>query len=133
MTKVSILTMRTRTLLSRWLTFAIIALLSEQVYAQNHRYLYAAVPGVRNYLQHGGIGIVVFDMDNGYKFVKRIPTWPVEPGKPAENVKGIAADAGTGRIYITTPNQIAAFDLTTEKMVWQKSYEGGFDRPVLSP
>jgi DNA-binding beta-propeller fold protein YncE len=108
-------------------------LISGDAYAKVRHYLYAAVPGVRNYLQYGGIGIVVFDMDNGYKFVKRIPTWTVEPGKQAENVKGIAADASTGRIYITTPNQLAAFDLTTEKMVWQKSYEGGFDRPALSP
>src|SRR6202140_2124914 len=133
MTKVSILTMRTRRLLSRWLTFAIIALLSEQVYAQNHRYLYAAVPGVRNYLQHGGIGIVVFDMDNGYKFVKRIPTWSVEPGKPVENVKGIAADAKNGRIYVTTINRLAAFDLATDKMLWEKTYDGGCDRLALSP
>ena len=100
----SISIMRTRNLLSRLLTFAVIALFAAQVYAQDHRYLYAAVPGVRNYLQHGGIGIVVFDMDNGYKFVKRFPTWTVEPGKPVENVKGIAADAKTGRIYVTTIN-----------------------------
>ena len=128
----SILTMRTRRLLSRSLTFAIIALLAAQAYAQDHRYLYAAVPGIRNYLQHGGIGIVVFDMDNGYKFVKRIPTWTVEPGKPVENVKGIAADARTGRIYVTTINRLAAFDLTTDKMLWEKTFEGGCDRLAIS-
>ena len=126
-------TSRNRVNRSIWIALAMLLLISGDAYAKVHHYLYAAVPGVRNYLQYGGIGIVVFDMDNGYKFVKRIPTWTVEPGKQAENVKGIAADAGTGRIYITTPNQIAAFDLTTEKMVWQKSYEGGFDRPALSP
>jgi hypothetical protein len=106
----------------RFLASAIIALLAAQAYAQDHHYLYAAVPGVRNYLQHGGIGIVVFDMDHGYKFVKRIPTWPVEPGKPVENVKGIAADAKTGRIYVTTINRLAAFDLTTDKMLWEKTF-----------
>ncbi|MEO8735652.1 MAG: YncE family protein [Edaphobacter sp.] len=72
-------------------------------------------------------------MDNGYKFVKRIPTWKLETGKAAENVKGIAADAGTGRLYITTPAQLAAFDLATEKMVWTKKYEHGFDRLAISP
>jgi DNA-binding beta-propeller fold protein YncE len=132
---VSIPIVKTRSLLtrcSRLLTVAIIALLAAQVYAQDHRYLYAAVPGVRNYLQHGGIGIVVFDMDNGYKFVKRISTWTVEPGKPVENVKGIAADASTGRIYITTINRLAAFDLVTDKKLWDKTFEGGCDRLAIS-
>ena len=118
---------------SRFLATAILALLATQVYAQDHHYLYAAVPGVRNYLQHGGIGIVVFDMDHGYKFVKRIPTWPVVPGKPAENVKGIAADAKNGRIYVTTINRLAAFDLATDKMLWEKTYDGGCDRLAISP
>ncbi|MFO1020038.1 MAG: hypothetical protein U0903_05005 [Planctomycetales bacterium] len=36
--------------------------------------LYVAVPGIRNYLEFGGHGIVVFDIDNGHKFVRRIPT-----------------------------------------------------------
>lgn len=123
--------MKTRSL--RLLASAILALLATQVYAQEHHYLYAAVPGVRNYLQHGGIGIVVFDMDNGYKFVKRIPTWKVDPGKPAENVKGIAADAKSGRIYVTTINRLAAFDLLTDKMLWEKTYDGGCDRLAISP
>jgi len=117
----------------RLLAAAILSLLVGHTYAQDHHYLYAAVPGVRNYLQHGGIGIVVFDMDNNYKFVKRIPTWPVEPGKPAENVKGIAADAKAGRIYVTTINRLAAFDLITEKKLWDKTFEGGCDRLALSP
>ena len=116
----------------RLLALATVSLLVTQGYAQTHHYLYAAVPGVRNYLQHGGIGIVVFDMDNGYKFVKRIPTWTVEPGKPVENVKGIAADATSGRIYVTTINRLAAFDLVTEKMVWEKTFEGGCDRLAIS-
>ncbi|MGB8539459.1 MAG: hypothetical protein WCD57_23750 [Acidobacteriaceae bacterium] len=126
---------RIRSLLTgawRLLTFAIIALLAAQAYAQDHRYLYAAVPGVRNYLQHGGIGIVVFDMDNGYKFVKRIPTWTVDPDKKVENVKGIAADAKSGRIYVTTINRLAAFDLVTDKMLWEKTFEGGCDRLAIS-
>jgi uncharacterized protein (DUF2141 family) len=50
----------------RWLALAVVSMMMGHAYAQEHRYLYAAVPGVRNYLQHGGIGIVVFDMDNGY-------------------------------------------------------------------
>jgi DNA-binding beta-propeller fold protein YncE len=127
--------MKTRILARRvcFLAPVMLALLGAQAYAQDHHYLYAAVPGVRNYLQHGGIGIVVFDMDHGYKFVKRIPTWTVDPGKPVENVKGIAADAKNGRIYVTTINRLAAFDLATDKMLWEKTYDGGCDRLALSP
>ena len=55
--------------------------------------LYVASPGTRNYTQYGGVGVLVFDIDSGYKFVRRIPTWPVVEGKDAENVKGIAASA----------------------------------------
>lgn len=35
-------------------------------------FLYAAVPGIRNYVELGGIGLLVFDRDDGYKLVKRI-------------------------------------------------------------
>ena len=37
------------------------------------RYLYVAVPGIRNYLEFGGAGILVFDIDNDHKFVKCPP------------------------------------------------------------
>ena len=38
------------------------------------RFLYAAMPGIRNYLEYGGHGLVVFDIDRGHRFVKRIPS-----------------------------------------------------------
>src|SRR5258708_24662396 len=44
-----------------------------------HHFLYVAEPGIRNYVEHGGIGVLVFDIDRGYAFVRRIPT----PGVPA--------------------------------------------------
>ena len=96
-------------------------------------FLYVASPGIRNYVEFGGVGILVFDMDAGYKFVKRIPTWDVPQGKEAENVKGVVASAGTSRIFVSTPKRVAAFDLLTEKKVWDKEFEGGCDRMALSP
>ena len=95
--------------------------------------LYVAVPGIRNYLEYGGIGVVVFDMDHGYKFVKRIPTWTIPPGQKPENVKGVVASAATGRLYVTTQNGMAAIDLATDKKVWDNAYEGGCDRMAISP
>jgi DNA-binding beta-propeller fold protein YncE len=57
----------------------------------------------------------------------------VAPGEQPENIKGIAANARTGRVYITTPKRVAAFDLATERMVWNRTYEGGCDRLAMSP
>jgi hypothetical protein len=37
------------------------------------RYLYVAVPGIRDYLGYGGHGILVFDINNQHRFVKRHP------------------------------------------------------------
>lgn len=41
--------------------------------------LYVAEPGIRNYEEYGGVGLLVFDIDQDYKFVRRIPTWTVPP------------------------------------------------------
>jgi hypothetical protein len=95
--------------------------------------LYVAVPGIRNYVEHGGVGLLVFDIGSGYRFVKRIPTFEAVVGKPPENVKGIAASARTGLVYISTPQRLAAFDLATGKLAWNRTYEGGCDRMALSP
>ena len=101
--------------------------------AQEKHRLYVAVPGIRNDLQYGGIGILVFDMDAGFKFLKRIPTWEVPRDQGAENVKGIAASAKTGKLYVSTIKRVACFDLLTERRVWEKMYEGGSDRLAISP
>jgi DNA-binding beta-propeller fold protein YncE len=101
---------------------------------KERRYLYVAVPGVRNYLEFGGHGVLVFDIDNGHKFVKRIPTWPIEKGRQPEQVRGIAANAKAKRLFISTVKRLAAFDLVTEKIVWEKTYDGTCcDRLALSP
>ncbi|PYT30970.1 MAG: hypothetical protein DMG57_06605 [Acidobacteria bacterium] len=101
--------------------------------AAEQHLLYVAEPGIRNYVQHGGIGVLVFDIDHGYKFVKRIPTWKTPAGKEPENVKGIAASAKTGRLYVTTFSRMAAFDIGTGDKIWDRAYEGGCDRMALSP
>jgi hypothetical protein len=108
--------------------------------AMGQRLLYVAVPGVQNHypdnnynLRYGGIGILVFDIDHNYRFVKRIKTFDLDPTKQVEIVKGIDADAASHRLYITTPNLIVAYDLLTDQEIWRKSYEGGFDRTAISP
>src|SRR5437764_4785103 len=101
--------------------------------ASTRHLLYVASPGIRNYVEHGGVGILVFDIDNRYKFVRRIPTWDVPEGKKPENVKGIAASAKTGRVYVTSLNRMMAIDAVTGKKIWDKAYQGGCDRMAMSP
>jgi hypothetical protein len=100
--------------------------------AERH-FLYVAEPGIRNYVEHGGVGVLVFDMDHGYKFVRRIPSQDVPPGKDPENVKGVAANARTGRLYVTTFKRVIAYDLATDRRLWIKEFDGGCDRLALSP
>src|SRR5882724_12057201 len=101
--------------------------------AAEQHLLYVASPGTRNYVEYGGVGILVFDIDKGYKFVRRIPTWSVAEGKAPENVKGIAASAKTGRVYVTSLNRMIAIDAISGKRIWDKTYEGGCDRMAISP
>ena len=97
------------------------------------RYLYVAVPGIRNYLGYGGHGLLVFDMNNNHKFVKRIKTKGLRPNGTPSNVKGVAVSVPLNSIYISTLESVQRIDLTTEKIVWEKAYEGGADRMSISP
>ena len=96
-------------------------------------YLYVAVPGIRDYLGYGGHGILVFDIDNNHRFVKRIATKGFHPDKTASNVKGIAVSIPLNSIYISTIESLQRIDLSTDKLVWEKTFEGGCDRMAISP
>jgi DNA-binding beta-propeller fold protein YncE len=101
--------------------------------AKAHRYLYVAVPGVRNYLEYGGHGILVYDMDAGHKFVKRIPMRGLKADGTPSNVKGVGVSVATNCIYVSTLEALQCVDLSTEKILWEKTYEGGCDRMAMSP
>ncbi|MBS0202830.1 MAG: hypothetical protein JSS49_08030 [Planctomycetes bacterium] len=110
--------------------FAITASAAEDL---SVRYLYVATPGVRNYLEYGGHGVLVFDMDAGHKFVRRIPTAGLDAtGKPI-NVKGVCASTATNRLYVSTIKSLQCLDLVTEKLLWERDYEGGCDRMSIAP
>jgi hypothetical protein len=114
---------------------AMFALSCTQTFAAEatQRLLYVAVPGVRDYLEYGGHGLLVFNIDKNHQFVKRIPTAGIDDkGKPI-NVKGICANAITRRLYISTLTTLTCIDLVTEKVLWEKPYPGGCDRMALSP
>jgi DNA-binding beta-propeller fold protein YncE len=113
--------------------FAVSLLPAKEPNGKEKHLLYVASPGIRNYEEYGGVGILVYDIDDGYRFVKRIPTWEVPAGQKSENVKGIAASAKTGRVYVSTINRMMALDAVTGRKLWDRTYEGGCDRMALSP
>jgi DNA-binding beta-propeller fold protein YncE len=96
-------------------------------------YLYVATPGIRNYLGYGGHGLLVFDIDNNHKFVKRITTKGYKATGEPSNVKGIAVSKSLNSVFISTLESVQRIDLQTEKLIWEIPYEGGCDRLAISP
>ena len=114
------------------LTLLLLVFTSEKRVAPPKRYLYVATPGIRNYLEYGGHGILVFDIDNNHRFVKRIPMAGLDSlGKPS-NVKGVCVSLATQCIYVSTIFSLQCVNLKTEKLVWEKKYDGGCDRMAIS-
>lgn len=99
----------------------------------SHRYLYVATPGIRDYLGYGGHGLLVFDIDNNHKFVKRIPLHGLHPNGKPSNVKGIAVSLPLNSIYVSTLEGLQRIDLRTDSILWEKPFEGGCDRMAISP
>ena len=87
-------------------------------------FLYVAMPGTEDGDADRSIRILVFDIANAHRIVRRIPLWPAARGDEAETVRGIAAHARTGRLYVSTTKRLAAIDLITDAILWEKSYEG---------
>lgn len=101
---------------------------------QEHRYLYVALPGSDDADPDRSVRILVFDITNAHRFVRRIPVWPAGRGEDAEVVRGTAASARAGRFYISTTRRLAAIDLKTDTIVWERSYEAHCcDRMAVSP
>ena len=57
------------------------------------------VPGIRNYVEYGGIGLLVYDMDDGHRFVKRIPTLDVPAGRVVGRSTGSPSDCHAERAH----------------------------------
>lgn len=110
----------------------LVASLSPAAEPKAERYLYVVTPGIRDYLEFGGAGILVFDIDNGHKFVKRIDTPASRLEKP-DNVKGVCAHAASNRLYFTTRSKLYCVDLLTEQTLWDTSPPKGTDRLAITP
>jgi len=110
----------------------VLLVLPAAVRAEEQHFLYVVAPGIRNYLEFGGAGVLVFDMGRGHAFVKRIETPASRVAKP-ENVKGVCACAANRKLYFSTLTQLYCLDLVTEKTLWAKVLPGGCDRMSITP
>jgi DNA-binding beta-propeller fold protein YncE len=97
------------------------------------RRLYVAVPGIRNYLEFGGHGLLVFDLDHEARFLKRIPLGGLDASGQPINVKGICASAANQRLYVSTLVSLQCVDLAAEAVLWERPYPGGCDRMAIDP
>jgi len=96
--------------------------------ATQKRYLYALdLPKNAQGFSHLKPQIEVFDINNGHKWVKNIPLPSGIYGS-----RGIAANAITGRLYLTFYNTPAntyqtggllCLDLNTDKVLWTRKYD----------
>src|SRR3954468_24547474 len=105
--------------LSSWLSFAAEGKSGER------RLLYVAEPGIRNYLEYGGHGVLVYDIDQGHKLLRRIKASGLDEKNQPLNIKGICASAVTKRLYVSTTRTLTCFDLLTDKIIWEKGYDRG--------
>ena len=75
-----------------------------------------------------GKGILVFDIDSGHRFVRRIDV------EFKEGLRGFCGNAKRHAVYYTTTNRrLGAFDLETEKVLWERQYDLGWDRACITP
>lgn len=91
------------------------------------RYLYMSTP---DGAQSGGSGkgILVFDIDDGHRFVRRIEI----PFK--EGLRGFCGSLKNHAVYYSSTSRIlGAFDLETEKVLWERQLEAGVDRACVTP
>jgi DNA-binding beta-propeller fold protein YncE len=91
------------------------------------RYLYLSTP---DGAQTGGSGkgILVFDIDNGHRFVRRIEI-PFKVG-----LRGFCGSLKNHAVYYSSSDRImGAFDLETEKVLWDRTYPAGIDRACVTP
>src|SRR2546425_13318626 len=78
---------------------------------QASHYLYVALPGSDDADPDRSVRIVVFDIADAHRFVKRIRLWPRTRGEEAEAVRGPAAKAPARRPYVSTTKRLGGVAL----------------------
>lgn len=92
------------------------------------RYIYMSMPDAAQKEGRSGSGILVFDIDAGHKLVKRIDVPALEKG-----TRGFTANKATRSAYFSmSGGRVGRFDLETEKVVWDKTFDRGADRSSIT-
>ena len=92
------------------------------------RYIYMSMPDAAQQEGRSGSGILVFDIDNGHKLVKRINVPNFEQG-----TRGFTANKASHSAYFSmSGGRVGRIDLETEKVLWDKTYDRGADRSSIT-
>jgi hypothetical protein len=110
-----------------WSAVTCVVFALRAVAAEKH-YLYLSTPDGAQTEGRSGTGILVFDIDEGHRFVRRINV----PFK--EGLRGFCGSAKTHAVYYSsTSRRLGAFDLEAEKVLWERQYDAGCDRTCITP
>jgi hypothetical protein len=103
--------------------------ISSSADAAVRRYLYCSSPDGAQREGKSGTGLLVFDIDHGHQFVRRIEI-PIFK----EGLRGLTGCSASKRLYYSTTNKrLGCFDLEIEKIVWDQQYHAGCDRTCITP
>jgi DNA-binding beta-propeller fold protein YncE len=92
------------------------------------RYLYMSSPDGAQEEGRSGEGILVFDIDDNHKFVRRISVPSFKEG-----LRGFTPSAANHcAYYSTTSRRLGCIDLETDKILWERTYNAGCDRSSVS-
>ena len=92
------------------------------------RFLYVATPDGAQPEGNAGSGLLVFAIDEGHKFVRRIPV-----ANFSEGVRGLTGSPVSKCLYFgTTQRRMGCFDLESNTVRWDKTYDAGCDRSCVS-
>ncbi len=121
--------MRKLLLLTVFCLTAFAAGLHAQDQSETRRYLYLSTPDAAQLEgQAEGAGLLIFDIDDGHKLVRRIDIPEFELG-----TRGLAGSLVNHSLYYSTQDpRIGAFDLETEKIAWDQNYTLGSDRSSIT-
>jgi outer membrane protein assembly factor BamB len=96
--------------------------------SQVRRYLYLSTPDGAQTEGRSGRGILIFDIDDGHKLVRRIELRLFEEG-----VRGFTGSEKTRRLYYSTTNRrLGCFDIEKDEVVWESVFDAGCDRSSIT-
>ena len=92
------------------------------------RLLYMSMPDGAQKEGRSKAGILIFDIDNGHKFVRRIDMPIFEEG-----LRGFAGNLKNHSVYYSSTNhRLGRFDIESEEKVWESVFDAGCDRSSVT-